>query len=143
MAKRPVFIDTSAWILALRKSGPDEAQKKVKNLLDKDLVATCGMIILELLGGAKDKQDYEELLIDLQALDYLKVETKTWLASAKLSFDLRRKGIKVPSTDVLIATLALSYDCQILHDDKHFDMIAGQTQLKAERIVKPELRTRL
>ena len=56
-----VLIDTSAWIHALRPGGNPEVREQVRGLLTEGRVATCEMIILELVGGTRTEGEYQEL----------------------------------------------------------------------------------
>jgi predicted nucleic acid-binding protein len=49
--------------------------------------------------------------------------------SAELGFKLRRKGITSSAIDILIATLAMDYQCALLHKDSDFDRIARYSSL--------------
>jgi predicted nucleic acid-binding protein len=55
-----------------------------------------------------------------------------WDKASLLAFKLRRKGITVPHTDVLIAECAILEGCVLLHADRHFDIIAQHTALTVE-----------
>ena len=136
MDKRLLLIDTSIWILSLRADGLKKAVERTKKSLEEDTAATTEIIILELLGGEKREQEYRELLEDLQALPLLSITEKVWSSAFRLSFELRKKGIVVPSTDILIAAVAIDYNCILLHFDAHFDLIAKHTPLKVESLVK-------
>jgi len=50
-------------------------------------------------------------------------EPEVWEKTANLNFTLRRKGFNIPLTDVLISTWALIYDCVLVHQDRHYEMI--------------------
>lgn len=51
MSNNLVLIDTSAWILVLRKSPLSVVKDEVEHLLAEDRVAIVPMMCLELLGG--------------------------------------------------------------------------------------------
>ncbi len=127
-----ILIDTSAWINALRQGGDTLVRNKVDDVLAKDLGATTEMIMLEIMRGARTKRDYEELLEELQSLRLLSIDSGVWEQAYRLSFDLRRKGKTIPSTDILIAAVGLHYGCRILHADSHFDQISTAEKLEIE-----------
>jgi len=128
------LIDTSAWILALRKNGNRDAINIISAILDEDTAATCPIIMLELLSGVKSKKQYEELLEDLKALHNIPITDEVWEYSFKLGFELRNRGITVPAADILIASAAIKYDQILLHYDKHFDLISNRSKLKVKRM---------
>jgi len=128
------LIDTSAWIPALRKGGERKVIEEVSAILQDDLAATCPVIALELLSGVSSGSHFEELRADLNALHKIRITDETWSAACRLGFELRRKGLTAPSTDVLIASAAITAGCVLLHRDKHFDLIAKHSALKSKRI---------
>ncbi|UCE17663.1 MAG: PIN domain nuclease [Gemmatimonadota bacterium] len=127
----PVLIDTSLWILVFKEGAPEAPKKEVGRIISEGSAATCGMILVELLGGTRTPKEYVELLEELQALHYLPVTDRVWLSASRLSFELRRKGLTIPSTDVLIASVALNSKCLLLHSDHHFELISEHTNLKS------------
>jgi predicted nucleic acid-binding protein len=42
----------------------------------------------------------------------------------RAGYDLRRKGITVPTIDILILSIAKVHNCSLLHHDKHFKLVA-------------------
>ena len=58
-----------------------------------------------------------------------------WQRAARMGFQLRREGITVPFTDLLIAAVALESGAVLLHRDRHFDYIASQSTLKVESVL--------
>ncbi len=136
MPNKLVLIDTSAWLFALRKDFLPEIKDRIDNLLKDNLVLTTGIIRLELLGGTKTESEYERLRNRLMVLDSIETDKSLWDMASDLAFKLRRKGVKIPYTDILIAACALSAGCNILHADNHFDIIAQHSNLDAESYVK-------
>ncbi len=124
---RLTLIDTSAWILALRKENSARSRSEVGRLIEKNLAATTGIVKLELLCGTRTKSDYKELKEDLEALIQLEITRKTWDRASQLAYRLRRKGATVPSADVLIAAVAMENGCDLLHADHHFDLMADHS----------------
>jgi predicted nucleic acid-binding protein len=126
------LIDTSIWIWALRPNGILAIRTRVGEILAERRGATTPMVLLELLGGAPNEKDYRELSEDLAALEQLPVSETTWEHSTKTAFDLRRRGITAPATDILIATVARDNAATLVHADRHFDLIAAQINLAVE-----------
>ena len=128
------LIDTSAWILGLKRNSSNQIKNILTEILDKDQSATTGIIILELLQGTRTKKEYTEILSDLSALHYFEVNKKIWEKASQLGFNLRRKEKTIPSTDLLIASIALHYDLILLHADNHFEQIQEHTHLKTNNL---------
>jgi len=128
------LIDTSAWILGLKRNSSNQIKNILTEILDKDQSATTGIIILELLQGTRTKKEYTEILSDLSALHYFEVNKEIWEKASQFGFDLRRMGKTIPSTDLLIASIALHYDLILLHTDNHFEQIQEHTDLKTKNL---------
>ena len=124
-----MLADTSAWVASFHSTGHERLKQKLKEALEQDTLAISGMVLCELLQGARNQVEYRNLLQRLQALHYLTTLEETWQRAARLSFELRKKGIVVPTTDLLIAQTALDHGCSLLHCDKHFDWIARHSDL--------------
>ncbi len=129
MTKGWVLIDTSAWVHALRPTGLPLVRRRVYDLLTEGRAATCEMIILELAGGTRSEKEYRELCEDLEVLPQFPVTGAVWQTAYGLAHTLQRKGYTIPATDHLIAAVALTYSCHLLHCDKHFDLMARRVGL--------------
>jgi len=133
MKNNLVLADTTVWIHFLR--GNSEAvRSRLVPLLAADRLATADIIMMEVLRGARSQKDYDALQKDLAALHCLEIGKKVWERASRIGFLLRGKGISVPLADTLIAAVAMEYDCLLLHDDRHYEMIAGVTKVKTERL---------
>jgi len=125
-----VIIDTSVWIESFRANADQSLQRLVKDLILSELVLLPGIIKTELLRGAKNKKEFNQLNQLLKGLAYLAVHEDFWERLSEFSFQLFRKGIGVPLTDTYIALLCIENQASILHRDKHYAMIAQKTKLK-------------
>ena len=136
MPNRPVLVDTSAWLHALRKESAPAVKSRVDELLKDNMVVTTAMIKLEILGGTKTDEEFKRLKNYLDALDDLEISGQQWEKTYELSFSLRRKGLTIPYTDILMAACALTADLTLMHVDAHFDVISKQVGLKVESLVR-------
>lgn len=126
-----VLADTTIWIHFLRGSGI-QFQERLVPLIMADRLATTPVIIMEILRGARTQREYDRLSKDLAALRCFDVSAKVWRQACKLGYLLRHKGINAPLTDTLIVAVAQEHDALLLHDDRHFEMIAAATPLRHE-----------
>ena len=131
-----ILTDTSIWIAFLRGSSA-ELQERLVPLILADRLATTPVIIMEILVGAKSEKEYDKLSKDFAALRCFDVSLTLWQCAAKLGYTLRQQGINVPLTDTLIAAVALKNNALLLHNDRHYEIIASITDLKHEYL-KPE-----
>jgi len=124
------LVDTSAWILALRKDFLPSVKDRIAYLLKENSIITSGMIKLELLGGTKAEKEFQRLKTRLDALEMVEMNTSLLERAYDLAFSLRRRGITVPYTDILIAASALMMDATVVHADSHFDLMGPHCGLK-------------
>ena len=124
-----VLIDTSGWICFFSRRGYEELKKRISILLDEDRVAIAGPILIELIQGTRNEEEKEKVNGYVKGLHWLPVTDDHWRQSADFAFKLRRKGITGSAIDVLIATLAMDYQCSLLHEDSDFDQISRHSSL--------------
>ena len=129
------MIDSSAWIFALRKDFLPVVKRRIDYLLKENSVITTGIIKLELLGGTRTKGEFQRLKIMLESLDSVDTDKDIWESCYKLAFNLRRKGITIPYTDIVIAACAEKTNATILHSDSHFDIMNKKLGIKVESFV--------
>ena len=134
------LIDTSAWLLALTPTFLPAVKERIDHLLKEDVVIITGMVKLELLGGTKTKSEFQRLKARLDALDTVETDMQLWVRAYELAFNLRRRGVTIPYTDILIAACALHANAVVLHADAHFDLISKHFELKVESLIQ-EVRT--
>jgi predicted nucleic acid-binding protein len=129
------LVDTSAWILALKKGPAVRARTVIDDLLAGGRIAIIPVIRLELLGGTKSQVEFQRLERRLSALHQLPLAQAEWDESAGLAFKLRRTGMTVPYIDIIIAAAAILHGIPLVHADRHFDLIANEVMLKAENVL--------
>ena len=120
--KANVLVDTSIWIEYFNKPESNTG-KSLENLLKKGKVVIAGIILTELLQGAKIEREFESILESMSALPFLETTLNAWIQSGRISFLLRKKGITIPITDLVIASLSLENNCKIFTLDIHFSKI--------------------
>jgi len=118
-----VLIDSSAWIEALRTDGDEDCRELVSELLLQDRAAVCEVVVAEVLRGAANRGELDELGLQLGAVPCLSM-TGAGLEGGELSLRLRRRGRAIPTTDLLIAATASIHGASLLHRDKHLDEAA-------------------
>jgi predicted nucleic acid-binding protein len=128
-----ILVDTTVWIHFLRGSGI-QFQERLVPLIMTDRIATTPVVIMEILRGARSQKEYDKLSKDLAALRSLELSAQVWERAGRLGYALRQKGINTPLTDTLIAAVAQEYNVLLVHDDKHYEMIAAATLLRHESL---------
>lgn len=97
--------------------------ENLKNVFLKEDIAVCGVVRAELLHGAVSAKDFANITTMLEAFDEFHLESPDWQILGDNLYHLRRKGISVPFSDAIIATIALKHDIPIWTGDRHFLLI--------------------
>ncbi len=126
--KKRVLADTNIWIDYF--NGDSDIADKLEQLIKKGAVFITGPVIYELLQGAKTSDTIQTLIETLNAVHYLDSSKRHWEKAGILSSDLRRKGITIPMSDILISVIAAENNCMIFTQDSHFKSIPGVTLYK-------------
>ena len=119
-----IVADTSAWVQFLRRPDSPEG-REMRSLIRQGQVALTGVVVAEVIQGARDEGHREELMDLLSALPFLQASYATWARAGLLSFRLRQAGQRLPLTDVAVAAVALEHDCPIFTLDDHFQRVPG------------------
>jgi hypothetical protein len=130
------LIDTSVWVHALIRRTPiTRVQRRVAGLVEAKLAATTPIVRLELLRGARDRAAYRRIQETLDPLGQLPLDERTIEDAAELGFSLRREGVTVPTTDLLIATAAIRAGAILVHLDGDYNHIAEHSSLRVESLL--------
>lgn len=127
-----ILIDTSAWVEFLRNTGSATCNR-VDALLEGE-VATCDVIRMEVLAGARDERHLHALRRLLALATVLPTEPGHYDEAAALYRACRREGETVRKLiDCLISAVAIRADAPVLHNDTDYDVLARHTDLKIAR----------
>ena len=126
-----MLVDTSAWIEFLRDAGFPVCQR-VDDLLATE-IATCDVVRMEVLAGARDEQHLQQLRRLLARASTLPTEPVDYDAAAALYRTCRQRGHTVRKLiDCLIAAVAIRGNIPILHKDADFDILAQHATLQID-----------
>lgn len=124
-----ILADSSALIEYYRPAGDPRVQAAVAEAIAKDLLAVNGIIQVEILGFAVHRKERDMLLLDFSAFHCLPLEPTVFSLASDLGFELRRQGVTVPATDLIVAASAISSQSELLHIDRHFPLVASMSDL--------------
>ena len=127
---KPLLVDSSAWIQTFSKQPDTKLSQAILKAQKNRLLATCGIIYLEVVRGARHTEEWKQLREEFQAMHWLTIEETHWDMACQMGFQLRQKGLTPPATDLLIAAVCIESRCQLLHQDKHFVQIAQYFPLR-------------
>ncbi len=116
-----ILVDTSVWIEFFKARS--ETGDKVEALLVEDSIWTCGVVLFELLQGVRSEDEKSRVLETLSNLRYAEMSKPLWKKAAESSASLRKKGINVPLSDILISIISNEHKLAIFTLDNHFKQI--------------------
>jgi predicted nucleic acid-binding protein len=114
-----ILIDTSAWIDFLRARG-GALGDAVERALSDDTALMCGVVVAELLQGAKGPKERQQLEFLFANVECLPVLPDDWHGAGRALQTLRLRGMTLPLSDALIAAVAQRHGVSILTADAHF-----------------------
>lgn len=90
---------------------------------EREDIVICGVVRAELLHGAISDTDFKNIMNLLDAFDEKSFDADDWQILGSNLYKLRKKGLTVPFSDAVIATLAIKYGIPVWTRDKHFVLI--------------------
>lgn len=128
-----ILIDTSAWVEFLRGTGSPVCER-VDALLARN-IATCDVIRMEVLAGARSDEHLQQLRQLLARATSFPTEPIDYETAAALYRTCRHHGRTVRKLiDCLIAAIAIRANVPVLHMDSDFTVLAEITSLEQEAI---------
>lgn len=122
-----VLIDTSVWIEFFRKHEPYHGI--VSRLIDEERVSCTGLILAELMQGAKSEKELSVLGDFMHVFTFLPETPQLWADAGRLSFNLRRKGVTIGLADCFIAIVATAANVQVATLDTHFETLKRSAKI--------------
>ena len=120
-----VLKDTSVWINFFKAKETD-ASLFLKNNLSNIIIATCPVIVQEVLQGILSDKEFKVVNSYFSTLTKLSNNPyELALDAARLYREIRKAGFTIRKpNDCLIASYAIKNNVRLLHDDKDFYYIA-------------------
>ncbi len=120
--------DTSAWTTRHRDL---DVEAEFDELVEKDLVAICDVVRLELLFTAQDHGHVVRTRERLGVLTNVAIGPRVWRRAVDVLELFAKQGPlhhrRVRFPDLLIAAAAELAELPVLHYDRHFELIADVT----------------
>jgi predicted nucleic acid-binding protein len=123
------LVDTSVWIFYFRDGG-SEYGNLIDKLVDEGGVHINGIVSAELLTGARTQAEFDRLKLALAGLKFVPSDRASFESAGRNGFALKRKGVSVPLSDLIIATNCIDRGLILLDSDRHFETIAAHLPLK-------------
>lgn len=126
-----IVVDSSALIEYYRPSGDPRVRDAVAAAIRADQIAVNGIIQVEILAFASGEEERRLLTSDFQAFPRLELGPADFDLACDLGVNLRRRGVTVPATDLIIAASAIRAEAHLFHVDSHFTQVAKASDLAA------------
>lgn len=127
------LIDSSLWIEYFRPRGSQKIKERLREVLQKEEAVCCGIVVVEILRGAKNEKDFQSLQDALMSLPQIPIDDAVIERASRWGFLLDRKGKFVSTTDLVIAAAAYKI-ARLLHSDNDFERLSSIIDLEEEKI---------
>jgi len=129
------LVDSSLWIEYFRPKGSNKIKERLREVLQKEEAVCCGIVVVEILRGAKNEKDFQSLQDALMSLPQIPIDDAVIERASRWGFLLDRKGKFVSTTDLVIAATAYKI-ARLLHSDNDFERLSSIIDLEEEKISK-------
>jgi predicted nucleic acid-binding protein len=131
-----ILVDSSAWIEFQRATGSAADLRLTAAIEAGEGLATTGVVLMEILAGARDERHATDLRRMLDRCRFLPLEEPfDHEAAAAVYRACRRGGSTIRRLpDCLIAAVAIRTRAILLHCDADFDAIARHAGLATETL---------
>jgi predicted nucleic acid-binding protein len=120
---RLLLVDKSAYVRGAETAG-----------LEGEL-CLCPVVRFELLFSARSPADYVTLEQDLDLFRELRMDAETFATAGGAQQELAREGRhRVPIPDLLIAACAQQHAADVVHVDRHFEILASVLHFNPVRL---------
>jgi predicted nucleic acid-binding protein len=109
-------------LLLADKSALERATPEMDELGE---ICLCAIVRLEILYSARSAQEYSDIERELTAFRDLRIDAETIATAIGAQRELGERGRhRVPIPDLLIAACAQRHQADVLHVDRHYDVLA-------------------
>jgi len=126
-----VLVDTTVWIDFFADRNEPQVAMLQELIESEEDLSLCGIILAEVLQGIRSDTDFIKTKEYLSDLIFLPMRHATFLQAAEIYRSLRKKGVTIRKpVDCMIASVAIEYDIDLLHNDRDFNYIAKHSKLR-------------
>ena len=122
MTANLVLADTNIWIDYF-KIRNYRHQKTINDLIDAQQMATTGVVVAEILHGSRSRAQFVEVADMLSGLTMLETTEQVWWSASRLTYRLKEQGEILALPDIVVATVALEYECSLFTEDADFQRV--------------------
>lgn len=132
----PLLIDASLWIDFTRARSPQALKRFIAPFILRPDACVAEPVAFEILRHATPAE-HALLTRQFRTMPTLRSPPDLWPRAADLGRTCRRSGITAGSIDLLIATIAIAHEAEMITFDADFSAIAGVSPLRLKLLVRP------
>jgi len=119
-----LLVDSTVWIDYFGGRETAQTVRLGQCLQNRDEICHCGFVLLEVLQGIRDEQEFIAVKQQFENLTYLEDDRTTFELGATIYRELRRKGITIRnSADCLISAVVIQQGVNFLENDRDYKFI--------------------
>ncbi len=127
------LIESTLWVDLTRKKSPPALKSRILPWILDPTACICEPIAFEVLRHATPKEQ-KQIKAQFETLPLLPTPSHLWRDATQLGQQCRASGFNVGSMDLVIATIALHYDSEIVTFDSDFLGIASVSNLRVHHL---------
>jgi predicted nucleic acid-binding protein len=126
-----VLVDTTVWIDFFAGRNESHVMSLQELIESEEDLSLCGVILAEVLQGIRSDAEFIKTKEYLGDLIFLPMRHATFVQAAEIYRSLRKKGVTIRKpVDCMIASVAIEFNIQLLHNDRDFNNIAKHSKLR-------------
>lgn len=130
------LIDSTLWIDFTRARSPRSLKQFIAPYILAPEAALAEPIAYEVLRHATD-EEIPVVQAQFQTMPLIPTPSDLWSSAAKLGQSCRRKGISAGSLDLLIVTVAIHHEAELVTFDRDFQGIAEACDFRLKLLQRP------
>ena len=131
------LIDSSLWIDFTRARSPRPLKLFIAPYILSPDAVLAEPVAYEVLRHATE-EEARSLRLQFDTLPLMNTPDDLWTSAAKLGQTCRRKGVTAGSLDLLIVTVALHHDAELVTFDADFQAITKVCGLQLKLLRRPK-----
>ncbi|MFQ5738140.1 MAG: PIN domain-containing protein [Acidobacteriota bacterium] len=125
-----IVVDSSAFVEYYRPGGRALVAECVARAIAADEVCCNGIIQVEIVTFARGEAARQKLAADFSAFHWLELRRGDFELAQEVGYELRGKGVTIPTTDLIIAASTIRAGAILYHLDGHFEQIEQHSELR-------------
>ncbi len=123
------LIDSSLWVDFTRSKSPRALKTLIQPWILDSLACLCEPIAFEILRHTTQRER-ERIEAQFATLPLLTTPSHLWRDAARLGQQCRNQGINAGSLDLIIASLAIHHNAELITFDADYQAIAHASKLR-------------